>query len=78
MGVRRLAGDPVLAWTVAGLTYFDAIGNLVMLDILLVGKRVMGLDDIEVGLLGASAGIGLCLGCLAAAILSRRRAGPFE
>ena len=74
LGLRRLAGDPVLAWTVAGLTYFDSIGNLVMLDVLLVGKRVMGLDDLEVGLLGASAGIGLCLGCLTAAILSRGRA----
>jgi acyl-[acyl-carrier-protein]-phospholipid O-acyltransferase/long-chain-fatty-acid--[acyl-carrier-protein] ligase len=76
VGLRRLAGDPVLAWAVAGTTYFDFIGNLVMLDTLLVAKRVMGLEDLEVGLLAAAAGMGLCLGCLAAAALSRKGFAP--
>jgi acyl-[acyl-carrier-protein]-phospholipid O-acyltransferase/long-chain-fatty-acid--[acyl-carrier-protein] ligase len=72
-GIRRLAGDRKLAWTVAGTTYFDFVGNLTMLDMLLVGKLQMGLDELQVGLLGASAGLGMGLGCALAGALSRNR-----
>jgi acyl-[acyl-carrier-protein]-phospholipid O-acyltransferase/long-chain-fatty-acid--[acyl-carrier-protein] ligase len=49
-GIRRLAGDRKLAWTVAGITYFDFVGNLTMLDMLLVGKLQMGVGALGNGL----------------------------
>ncbi len=72
-GMRRIARDRILWQPVAGLTYFDFLATLVMLDTLLVGKEVMGLDDLWTGLLGAIAGLGLGLGSFAAGRLSGDR-----
>ncbi|HVM81819.1 MAG TPA: DUF6134 family protein [Stellaceae bacterium] len=72
-GVRRLASDPRLTWTVAGISFFEFMGSLILLDLLLVGKETMGLDDGWTSLLGAFAGLGIGLGSVAAGRLSRGR-----
>ena len=72
-GVRRLAGDPRLAWTVAGISFFEFMGSLILLDLLLVGKETMGLDAGWTSLLGAFAGLGIGIGSVAAGRLSRGR-----
>ena len=51
---------------VAGTTFFDFLSTLVMLDVLLVAKEIMGLDDLNTSLLAVGLGLGLGAGSLAA------------
>ncbi len=69
-GMRRLSGDRSLAFAVAGITCFEFLCALVMLDMILVGKAQMGLDDLHIGMLGAAVGLGAGAGSIAAARLS--------
>jgi MFS family permease len=52
-------------WFVAGTVYPPAINSL--------GKQQFGLDDLITGLLAASTGVGIAVGCVAAGILSKNR-----
>ena len=70
-GIRRLLSDGELWPAVAGLTYFETLGALVLLNVLLLGKDSMRTDDLHIGLLGALAGIGIAVGALTAGRLSR-------
>jgi acyl-[acyl-carrier-protein]-phospholipid O-acyltransferase/long-chain-fatty-acid--[acyl-carrier-protein] ligase len=58
---------------VAGITYFEFLGTLVLLDVILVGKEVMGLDDLATGMLDAFAGLGIGGGSFVAGRLSGDR-----
>jgi acyl-[acyl-carrier-protein]-phospholipid O-acyltransferase/long-chain-fatty-acid--[acyl-carrier-protein] ligase len=69
-GVRRLVADRQLGPAVAGITFFEFLGALVMLDLLLLGKDVMALDDLSVSMLVAFAGLGIGIGSFAAGRLS--------
>src|SRR5262249_23748418 len=73
IGLRRLSGDSGLVSAVAGITFFEFAGALVLLDLLLVGKEAMGLDDGSTASLGAFAGLGIGVGSVAAGQLSRGR-----
>jgi acyl-[acyl-carrier-protein]-phospholipid O-acyltransferase/long-chain-fatty-acid--[acyl-carrier-protein] ligase len=73
IGMGRLADDTRLMSAVAGISFFEFIGALVLLDMLLVGKEVMALDDGLTSLLGAFAGLGIAIGSVAAGHLSRGR-----
>ncbi len=70
VGVRRLASDRALGPAVLGLTCFEFLGALVLLDLFLLGKEVMGLGDMRIGLLAAIVGAGIGLGSVAAGRLS--------
>jgi acyl-[acyl-carrier-protein]-phospholipid O-acyltransferase/long-chain-fatty-acid--[acyl-carrier-protein] ligase len=70
IGLRRLARDRALWPAVAGITYFESLGALVMLNMLLVGKAVMALDDVRIGMIAAFAGIGVGCGSWLAGRLS--------
>jgi len=70
-GIRRLLSDGELWPAVAGLTCFETLGALVLLNVLLLGKDSMRTDDVHIGLLGALAGIGIAIGALMAGRLSR-------
>jgi acyl-[acyl-carrier-protein]-phospholipid O-acyltransferase/long-chain-fatty-acid--[acyl-carrier-protein] ligase len=72
-GIRRLVADGALWPAVAGLTYFETLGALVMLSILLAGKEFMRIDDTHISLLAALAGVGVGIGALLAGRLSRGR-----
>ncbi len=69
-GVGRLYGDKPLWLTVLGISYFWFLGALLQLDVILLGKEVMALDDTRIGLLQASVAIGIGIGSLAAGRLS--------
>ena len=69
-GLRRLARDPVLGPTVAGITFFESLATLVMLDVLLAAKEIMKLDDLYTGSLGVFVGCGMGAGCFVAGRLS--------
>ncbi len=69
-GMARLAGDRVLRLVVAGITFFEFLAALVLLDVLLVAKEIMHLDDLRTGSLAVFVGLGMGLGSLAAGRLS--------
>jgi acyl-[acyl-carrier-protein]-phospholipid O-acyltransferase/long-chain-fatty-acid--[acyl-carrier-protein] ligase len=76
-GVARLARDRLLGPVVAGTTFFDFLSTLVMLDVLLVAKEIMGLDDLNTSLLAVMIGLGLGAGALAAGRLLGPVAGTW-
>jgi len=75
-GVRRLPGNRALALGVAGIAVLDFLCALVMLDMILLCKTELGLDDLHIGILGAIVGLGAGIGSLAAARLSGARIEP--
>lgn len=74
--LRQLKADRVLACAVAGITCFDFVASLVMLDMLLVGKSILGLDDLHIGLLAAVVALGAAGGCVLAGRISGGRIEP--
>ena len=70
-GCQRLAKDRRLGPAVAGITFFEFLGTFVLLDVLLIGKEMMALDDMRTSLLGAFAGVGVGLGAFIAGKVSR-------
>ena len=70
IGIRRLYGDKTLWLTVIGISYFWFLGALLQMDLLLVGKEVMRLDDLRIGLLGTFLAVGIGAGSLVAGRLS--------
>lgn len=75
-GMRRVGGDRGLALAVGGITVFEFLCALVMLDMILVAKTQMGLEDLRIGLLGAVVGLGAGIGSVAAGRLSGSRIEP--
>jgi acyl-[acyl-carrier-protein]-phospholipid O-acyltransferase/long-chain-fatty-acid--[acyl-carrier-protein] ligase len=75
-GMRRLAVDRSLALAVAGIAWFEFLCALVMLNMILLGKTQMGLDDLHIGVLGAVVGIGAGAGSLMTGYLSGGRVEP--
>jgi len=69
-GIKRLYAERTLWFTVLGIAYFWFLGALIQLDLILLGKEVMGLDDLHVGLLLSFLAIGIALGSLGAGRLS--------
>jgi acyl-[acyl-carrier-protein]-phospholipid O-acyltransferase/long-chain-fatty-acid--[acyl-carrier-protein] ligase len=69
-GTKRLYTEKTLWFTVLGISYFWFLGALIQLDIILLGKEVMGLDSRWVARLGAFLAIGIGIGSLAAGRLS--------
>ena len=72
-GARRLAGDSKLGPVVAGITFFEFLASLVLLNAILLGKEQLMLDEAGIGVLLIGAGVGIGLGCFAAGRLSGER-----
>jgi acyl-[acyl-carrier-protein]-phospholipid O-acyltransferase/long-chain-fatty-acid--[acyl-carrier-protein] ligase len=73
-GLQRLYAMPDLATAVIGLACFEFTAVLVLLDVLLIGSEIMGLNSAAVGGLGAMTGLGTGVGCILAGWLCR--SGP--
>jgi acyl-[acyl-carrier-protein]-phospholipid O-acyltransferase/long-chain-fatty-acid--[acyl-carrier-protein] ligase len=73
-GLRKLRHTRSLAVAVAGLTFFESIAALVMLDTLLLVKNELAISDSAAGVLGAFAAIGTAAGALTYGRISRRDA----
>jgi acyl-[acyl-carrier-protein]-phospholipid O-acyltransferase/long-chain-fatty-acid--[acyl-carrier-protein] ligase len=69
-GIRRLRADRTLWLSVIGISYFWFLGALLQMDLILLGKEVMGLDDLRIGLLLTFLALGIGGGSLAAGRLS--------
>lgn len=75
-GSKRLLSDRLMLLIVMGLTYFWFLGALLQMDILLVGKEVMGLDDLWIGILITFLAVGIGVGCVTAGWLSGDKVEP--
>ncbi|HEY4706402.1 MAG TPA: MFS transporter, partial [Thermodesulfobacteriota bacterium] len=75
-GMKSLAGNRLLLFTVGGITYFWFLGSLLQMDILLLGKEVMGLTDFWVGILIVSLALGIGIGSIMAGRLSGDKVEP--
>jgi acyl-[acyl-carrier-protein]-phospholipid O-acyltransferase/long-chain-fatty-acid--[acyl-carrier-protein] ligase len=69
-GVQRLYGDRTLWLTVLGISYFWFLGSLLQMDIWLLGREVMKLDEFKNGLLATFLAAGIGVGSLIAGRLS--------
>lgn len=69
-GLKRLYREKRLWLTVLGIAYFWFLGALLQMDLILLGKEVMRLDDLHIGILGTFLAIGIGIGSLAAGRLS--------
>jgi len=69
-GIRRLYSEKSLWLTVLGISYFWFLGALLKMDIILLGKEVMAIDDLKIGLLVTFLALGIGFGSLAAGRLS--------
>jgi acyl-[acyl-carrier-protein]-phospholipid O-acyltransferase/long-chain-fatty-acid--[acyl-carrier-protein] ligase len=75
-GFRSLMRTKLLLFTVGGITYFWFMGSLLQMDILLLGKEVMGLSDFWVGILITFLAIGIGVGSIVAGRLSGDKVEP--
>ena len=69
-GLKRLTHEKVLWLAALGSAYFWFLGALLQMDLILLGKEVMHLNDTQVGLLATFLAIGIGTGSLAAGRLS--------
>ncbi len=76
VGLKRLHSNKLLLMTVTGISYLWFIGALLQMDILLIGKEVMRLDDKWIGLLVAFLATGIGAGGVLAGRLSGDRIEP--
>ncbi len=75
-GFKRLLRNRFLLLTVSAITYFWFLGSLLQMDILLLGKGVMGLSDLWVGILITFLAVGIGAGSVAAGFLSGDKIEP--
>src|SRR3972149_4388300 len=73
IGLRRLYHNKLLFMTVMGISYLWFIGALLQMDILLIGKEIMLLDDKWIGILVTFLAIGMGAGGIIAGKLSGDR-----
>ena len=69
-GMKRLYGDRPLWLTVIGISYFWFLGALFQMDLILIGREVMKLDEMRVGLMLTALAVGIGAGSMAAGRLS--------
>ena len=69
-GLKRLTHERALWLAALGTAYFWFLGALLQMDLILLGKEVMHLNDAQVGLLATFLAIGIGTGSLAAGRLS--------
>ncbi len=69
-GMKRLYGDRALWLTVIGMSYFWFLGALFQMDLILLGREVMKLNEMRVGLMVTALAVGIGAGSMAAGRLS--------
>ncbi|HLJ88226.1 MAG TPA: acyl-[ACP]--phospholipid O-acyltransferase [Candidatus Angelobacter sp.] len=69
-GTSRLLKDRPMLLAVVGISYFWFLGAFFQLDLLLLGKEVLGVDSLHVGLMVTALAIGIGTGSMLAGRLS--------
>ncbi len=75
-GLKSLFQERLLLFTVLGITYFWFLGALIQMDILLLGKETLGLDDFWTGILITFLAVGIGAGSITAGRLSGDKIEP--
>lgn len=75
-GFKRLRQSRLLFLTVSAITYFWFLGSLLQMDILLLGKEVMGLNDLWIGILITFLAVGIGAGSITAGRMSGDKVEP--
>lgn len=75
-GIAALRKDYFLLLAVASITYFWFLGALLQMDILLLGKEVMKLSDLWIGILITFLAVGIGIGSITAGRLSGDKVEP--
>jgi len=75
-GIRRLYNEKLLWITVVSISYFWFLGALLKMDLILLGKEVMGIDDLRIGFLLTFLALGIGFGSIAAGRLSGDKVEP--
>lgn len=76
IGFSVIRKQRILLITVVAITYFWFIGALLQMDLLLLGKEVMGLSDLRIGLMITFMAVGIGLGSIFAGRLSGEKIEP--
>lgn len=71
--MKGLMSNRTLALTVLGLTYFWGLGNLLLLHLLIWGKRSLAFNDQQMSILNLALALGIGFGSFAAGMISRKR-----
>src|SRR5207245_147359 len=70
IGLKRLYADRPLWLTVIGMSYFWFLGALLQTDIILLGREILKIDGLRIGLMMTSLAVGIGAGSMAAGRLS--------
>ena len=68
--LRAMRGDRPLWLALAGNTYFNFLGMLLLLNLFFYGSQTLGVTETHIGLLNVALALGIGLGSLAAGFLS--------
>src|SRR4029077_11973499 len=69
-GTKRLYTDRPLWLTVMGISYFWFLGALLQTDLILLGREILKVDGLRIGLMMTSLAVGIGAGSMAAGRLS--------
>ena len=69
-GIKRLYADRPLWLTVVGMSFFWFLGALFQMDLIVLGREVMRVDEPHIGLMVTALAIGIGVGSMAAGRLS--------
>ena len=70
IGLKRLYADRPLWLTVVGISYFWFLGALLQTDLILLGREILKVDGLRIGLMMTSLAVGIGVGSMAAGRLS--------
>ncbi len=68
--LRAMRGDRPLWLALAGNTYFNFLGMLLLLNLFFYGSQTLGVTETHIGLLNVALALGIGLGSVAAGVLS--------
>lgn len=69
-GIKVLSESKLLATTIAGISFFFAIGLALTTNLMVFGKEIFHLSDLQLGLMNAAMGLGIGVGSVVAGWLS--------
>lgn len=69
-GIKVIIDNRLLATTIAGISFFFAMGLAVTTNLMVFGKEIFDLTEMQLGLINASMGLGIGIGSIVAGWLS--------
>ncbi len=70
LGIKVMRKNRLIATTIAGISFFFAVGLALTANLFVFCKEIFALNDLQIGLMNASLGVGIGLGSVGAGWLS--------